>query len=126
MRELAPKGANFIYDNVGGKVLDDRLVNIATHARVVVCGGISRYEPGDMPAGPQDYFNLIFRRATMAGFIVLDYTSEFPAIRKRMMQLIKDDTLTWKEDCQSGFEEAHETLNRIYKGLNKGKQILTI
>ena len=79
-----------------------------------------------MPAGPQNYFNLIFRRATMAGFIVLDYTSEFPAIRKRMMQLIKDDKLTWQEDCQYGFEAAPETLNRLYKGLNKGKQILKI
>lgn len=126
LRELAPKGGNIVYDNVGGKVLDDMLGNIATHARIVVCGGISRYETGDMPTGPQNYFNLIFRRATMAGFIVLDYTSEFPAIRKRMMQLIKDGKLTWQEDCQSGFEAAPETLNRLYKGLNKGKQILKI
>ena len=126
LRELAPKGANIVYDNVGGKILDDMLANIATHARIVVCGGISRYETGNMPAGPQNYFNLIFRRATMAGFIVLDYTSEFPTIRKRMVQLIKDGKLTWQEDCQSGFEAAPETLNRLYKGLNKGKQILKI
>ena len=28
LRELAPKGANIVYDNVGGKILDDMLANI--------------------------------------------------------------------------------------------------
>lgn len=126
LRDLAPKGVDIAYDNVGGTILDDMLANLATHARVVICGGISRYETGDMPAGPQNYFNLIFRRATMEGFIVLDHASEFPAIRRRMVELIKDGRLTWQEDCQSGFEAAPDTLKRLYKGLNRGKQLLEI
>ncbi|MGC6512477.1 MAG: NADP-dependent oxidoreductase [Parvibaculales bacterium] len=126
LKELAPKGVQIVFDNVGGKVLDDMLANLAHQARVVICGGISRYETGDLPAGPQNYFNLIFRRAKMEGFIVLDYEDEFPAIRKRLGSLIKDGRISWLEDVQHGFEKAPETLNRLFAGLNKGKQILKL
>ncbi|MBX9883549.1 MAG: NADP-dependent oxidoreductase, partial [Novosphingobium sp.] len=75
LKELAPGGINVIFDNVGGKILNDMLACIATGARVVICGGISRYETGNLPAGPENYFNLVFRRARMQGFIVLDWAS---------------------------------------------------
>ena len=62
----------------------------------------------------------------MEGFIVLDYEDEFPAIRKRLVALIEAGRLTWLEDVQQGFENAPETLNRLFAGLNKGKQILEL
>lgn len=126
LKELAPGGVNIVYDNVGGRILDDMLARIATGARVVICGGISRYETGSLPAGPQNYFNLIFRRARMEGFIVLDWESEFPAIRKRLTQLIAAGRLTWQEDIQHGFENAPATLGRLFTGANRGKQLLKV
>jgi NADPH-dependent curcumin reductase CurA len=126
LKEIAPGGVNIIYDNVGGRILDDMLARIATGARVVICGGISRYETGSLPAGPQNYFNLIFRRARMEGFIVLDWESEFPAIRKRLTQLIAAGRLTWQEDIQHGFENAPATLGRLFTGANRGKQLLKV
>ncbi|MET0546607.1 MAG: NADP-dependent oxidoreductase, partial [Caulobacterales bacterium] len=68
IRKLAPDGVNVIFDNVGGAILDDMLSGIATGARVVICGGISRHETGALPTGPKNYFNLVFRRARMEGF----------------------------------------------------------
>jgi NADPH-dependent curcumin reductase CurA len=126
LKELAPSGIDVIFDNVGGKILNDMLGEIATAARVVICGGISRYETGTLPAGPDNYFNLVFRRARMAGFIVIDWMSEFPAIRKRMVSLIGDGRLTYREDVQHGFENAPATLKRLFTGLNKGKQLLKL
>ena len=121
-----PNGANVVFDNVGGRILDDMLAHIATGARVVVCGGISRYETGQMPAGPQNYFNLIFRRATMQGFIVIDWMDEFPAIRKRLAGFVNAGKLTYQEDIQQGFENAPKTMQRLFSGANRGKQILRI
>ncbi len=102
------------------------LAHIATNARVVICGGISRYETGQMPAGPQNYFNLIFRRATMTGFIVLDWAAEFPLIRKRLAGLVKDGRLNYREDIQHGFENAPQTMQRLFSGANRGKQMLKL
>jgi NADPH-dependent curcumin reductase CurA len=121
-----PRGADVVFDNVGGTVLDAMLGNIATGARVVICGGISRHETGAMPAGPQNYFNLVFRRASMTGFIVLDWAAEFPAIRARLERLVHDGQLTYREDIEHGFENAPSTLMRLFAGKNRGKQLLKL
>jgi hypothetical protein len=102
------------------------LAGIATGARVVICGGISRYETGTLPAGPQNYFNLVFRRASMHGFIVLDWAAEFPAIRKRLAALVADGRLHWRVDEQQGFENTPATLRRLFTGENRGKQVLKV
>jgi NADPH-dependent curcumin reductase CurA len=126
IREACPRGVDVIFDNVGGAILNDMLGQIATGARVVICGGISRYETGSLPAGPQNYFNLVFRRATMAGFIVIDWAAEFPAIRQRLETFVNDGRLTYREDIQHGFENAPATLKRLFSGANRGKQLLAL
>ena len=126
IKALAPGGVDVIFDNVGGKILNDMLSQIATGARVAICGGISRYETGSLPAGPENYFNLVFRRARMEGFIVLDWASEFPAIRKRLAGMVSDGRLTYREDVQHGFENAPKTLERLFVGANRGKQLLKL
>ncbi len=126
IKQHCPNGVDVIFDNVGGAILDDMLSQIATSARVVICGGISRYETGQMPAGPQNYFNLIFRRATMTGFIVLDWAAEFPLIRKRLAGFVKDGRLNYREDIQHGFENAPQTMQRLFSGANRGKQMLKL
>lgn len=126
IKTLAPGGVNVIFDNVGGKILNDMLSQIATNARVVICGGISRYETGTLPAGPDNYFNLVFRRARMEGFIVVDWASEFPAIRQRIVNLVKAGSLKYREDVQHGFENAPQTLQRLFSGANRGKQLLQL
>lgn len=126
LKELCNQSINVFYDNVGGKILNDALAHIAMNARVVICGGISRYEKGDMPAGPENYFNLIFKRGTMSGFIVLDYMSEYPEAQKRMRQWIKEGKITFKEDIQEGFDNIPDTLKRLFAGQNFGKQMLKL
>jgi NADPH-dependent curcumin reductase CurA len=126
VRELAPSGIDVLWDNVGGKILNGLLGELAMHARVVICGGISRYELGQMPAGPENYFNLIFKRATMSGFIVLDYQSEFSWARARIVNWIEDGRVRYREDIQHGFENAPRTLMRLFGGENFGKQLLKV
>ena len=126
LKALAPRGVDVVFDNVGGKILNDMLGQIATGARVVICGGISRYETGTLPAGPENYFNLVFRRASMAGFIVIDWMSEFPAIRARLAALVAAGRLVYREDVEHGFEHAPATLQRLFSGANRGKQLLKL
>ena len=126
IKQHCPNGIDVIFDNVGGAILNEMLARIATGARVVICGGISRYETGGLPAGPQNYFNLVFRRGTMSGFIVLDWAIEFPAIRKRLEGFVRDGRLTYREDIQQGFENAPATLKRLFVGANRGKQMLAL
>ncbi|MFY7851438.1 MAG: NADP-dependent oxidoreductase, partial [Brevundimonas sp.] len=81
---------------------------------------------GKMPAGPENYFNLIFMRATMQGFIVLDWMSEYPMARRRMAAWIREGRIRTREDVQEGFENAPRTLMRLFAGENVGKQLLKV
>jgi NADPH-dependent curcumin reductase CurA len=126
LRDAVPTGANIVYDNVGGPTLDAMLGVIANGARVVICGGISRYETGGRPVGPSNYFNLVLRRATMQGFIVLDHKERFAEMRHRLRTLALDNKIVWQVDEQIGFENAPATLRRLFNGSNRGKQVLRI
>lgn len=126
IRELAPGGIDVLWDNVGGPILNDLLGRIAMHARVVVCGGISRYERGQMPAGPENYFNLIFKRATMEGFIVFDHAAEFPQARTQLREWVREGKIAYYEDIAEGLEQAPATLIRLFTGGNLGKQLLRV
>lgn len=126
LKELAPGGIDVLWDNVGGEILDKLLARIAMHARVVICGGIARYEQPGRPAGPSNYFNIVFRRATMGGFITSDYEAEYAAARARLAGWVKQGRLIHREDMAEGLENAPETLMRLYRGDNVGKLVLKV
>ena len=126
LKELCPESIDVFFDNVGGEILDQALGEISLNARVVICGGISRYEAGTLPQGPQNYFNLIFKRARMEGFLVIDYMSQFPVAQARIKQWIAAGDIAYKEDIQEGFENMPTTLMRLFSGQNFGKQLLKV
>ena len=124
--KLCPNGADIVYDNVGGRILNDCLLHLALNARIAICGIISRHKTDNMNFGPENYSNLIFKRATMQGFLMLDYVSETVSARNKMKKWIEDGKLICKEDLREGFENAPDTLKGLFDGKNKGKQLLKI
>ena len=126
LKVLAPGGIDVVYDNVGGAILDAMLARLKIGARIVLCGGISRYEQGGRIEGPANYFNLILKRASMAGFIILDHESEWAAIRERLADLALAGRLVWEVDVQHGLENAPGALARLFSGRNRGKQVLKL
>jgi NADPH-dependent curcumin reductase CurA len=126
VRRHAPRGIDVLWDNVGGDQLNVLLAQISLYARVVICGGIARYATDAMPNGPQNYFNLVFKRATMHGLLVLDYMAEFPMARARIADWIREGKIRTREDMQVGLENAPRTLIRLFKGENIGKQLLKV
>lgn len=126
LKREAPGGIDVVYDNVGGAVLDAMLARIAIGARVVLCGGISRYEQGGRIEGPGNYFNLILRRARMEGYIILDEQPRWPAMRARLAGLLRSGRLVAQQDVVEGFEQAPAALARLFTGANRGKQLLRV
>jgi NADPH-dependent curcumin reductase CurA len=126
LKELCPNGVDVFFDNVGGSILNDVLARIAVNARVVVCGGISRYEAEDLPPGPSNYMNLVFKRSTMEGFLVTDNVGQFPRALGRLEAWLRSGDLLHKEDLQQGFENIPATLLRLFSGQNFGKQLLQL
>ena len=118
---LCPKGINVFFDNVGGEILDICLARIAMNARIVICGGISRYNATGPLPGPKNYFNLVFRRARMEGFIVIDYAHRFNEAVQEMRGWLDAGLLKQQTTVIDGFKELPRALIKLFEGYNTGK-----
>lgn len=124
--EWCPDGINVYYDNVGGEILDLALAKLAQSARVVLCGGISRYNQTGAIPGPVNYFNLIYRRARMEGFLVSDYLSRFPEAVRDLAGHLKSGEMRHRETVLPGFDQLPQALMNLFVGANIGKQLVEV
>lgn len=126
LRELAPSGIDVFFDNVGGGVLDTVLLNIARNARVVLCGGIASGYGVKLPPGPKHYMQLIFKSATMRGFLLMHYAQHGAEALTALQGWVRAGDLRFAEDIVDGLELAPATLRRLFEGKNLGKQLLKV
>ena len=123
---LCPNGIDIYFDNVGGEILDLCLERLAMHARVVICGGISRYNATGPLPGPVNYFNLVFRRARMEGFIVIDYAKRFDEATREMQIWIDAGRIKHRATVIDGFEKLPQALIKLFAGDNIGKMMVRV
>ena len=121
LKRACPDGIDVYFDNVGGEILDICLALLAMNARVVICGGISRYNEETLPPGPTNYFNLVFKRARMEGFIVIDYAHRFNEAATEMQVWIGAGLLKQRTTIIHGIENLPQALVDLFSGVNIGK-----
>jgi len=127
LRRLAPDGIDVYFDNVGGEILDAALVNLAMHARVVICGAISQYNSAAPPKGPSNYMMLLVKRARMQGFLVFDYASRHAQARGEIAGWIEEGRLEPREHVVAGtIDDFPDTLQMLFRGENVGKLVLAL
>lgn len=127
LKQLGAKGIDIYFDNVGGMILNANLAYLAFGARVVICGAISQYNATDITPGPSNYMNLLVKRASMKGFLVFDYESEFRVAQRRIGTWLAQGKITAPDTIVSGhITDFPATLNRLFAGENFGKLILKI
>jgi len=113
------------FDNVGGDMLDFFLTRLNKNANIVVCGAISDYNKS-RPQGIRNYTALISMRATMQGFVVLDYANEYAKARADIAKWIKAGKIKRKFHIEEGLENCPEYLKLLFNGGNDGKLLVTI
>jgi NADPH-dependent curcumin reductase CurA len=126
LRELCPDGLNIFWDNVGGKVLEAALANLAMGARVVLCGAISMYNAEALPPGPRNYMNLLVRRSRMEGFVVFDFLSRVDEALAELVPWVVEGKIRHREDIRDGLENGPIALRSLFDGGNSGKLLIKI
>jgi len=126
LRKECPEGIDLFFDNIGGEILDQALLNMAQNGRIVLCGGISAYNEDDLPPGPKHYMQLVVRRCSMQGFILIDHFQRAGEALGNLSKWIEEGRLVHAEDIQEGFENTPKTFLRLFSGANLGKQLLKI
>ncbi len=126
LREFAPQGINVFFDNVGGETLQTALNHMADFGCVVMCGAISVYNQSAPTPGPNNLTQIIVKRLRVQGFTTLDFLDQKDQALADLMQWVQASKIVWREDIAEGFENIPATLNRLFDGTNKGKQLLRV
>ncbi len=120
----APDGLDLFFDNVGGEILDAALDNMAKEARVVICGAISQYNDLQHVRGPALYLRIPERNASMLGFTVDHYASQFPTMEAELAGWMRDGQLKMPEQIVEGIERFPEAIVMLMNGGNRGKLLV--
>ena len=126
LKEICPNGVDVYFDNVGGEMLDDVLMHIRNYARVIMCGTISTYNSLREPQKLKNYSRLIFKCATMQGFLYFDYAKKFKSAMMEMQGLMNEGKLKARIDMQYGIEECPNALKKLLLGENNGKVMVKV
>lgn len=121
-----PDGIDIYFDNVGGEILDAVLDQINLHARIVLCGLISQYNASEPVLGPHNYVNILYKRARIEGFIVLDYLDRVMEAMTDLGTWLFEGKLQYNVDIVDGLENAPEAVNMLFDGSNRGKLVVKI
>lgn len=121
----APGGADIVFENVGGDVMDAELLNLAHGARIVLCGLISEYNSPEK-IGIRNLWQVLANEATVHGYLVSRFVDRFAEGGAQMAKWMAEGRLRVDEDVQEGLENAYPAFMRLFSGANTGKLILKI
>lgn len=121
-----PSGVDVYFDNTAGAISDAVMRRLNVGARVVVCGTASVASWDPPPLGPRVERTLLTRRASMTGFLVLDYEHKRDEAVRFLSDRIRDGSLRYREEILDGLDEAPGTIARLYRGENMGKLLVRL
>lgn len=126
LKELAPKGIDIYFENVGGETLEAALDHMNLFGRIIACGMISQYNT-TQPYGVKNLMNVVSKRLTIRGFIVSDFHEQyFEDFFREVKQLLLDEKIVYKVHEAKGVQAAPEAFVGMLQGKNFGKQVVTV
>jgi NADPH-dependent curcumin reductase CurA len=127
VKEACPKGVDVFFDNTGGSIHDAVMRNLSIGARVIICGRIAlAAQFGKPDIGERFMGQLIVSRASIHGFLVLDWWHRRDEALRRLAEWQLAGKIRFKEDVLEGIERMPEAFLRLLHGKNFGKQIVRI
>ena len=129
LAEIEPDGVDVYFDNVGGPILDAVLANMAVGCHIAICGVMSQYqvERAEDGYGVKHLPNMLWKRATMRGFVVPDPGPELLAEYDAMLRaLYRAGDLRVRAHVIEGLEHAADAIGLNYAGTNDGKLMVRV
>jgi NADPH-dependent curcumin reductase CurA len=126
LRTACPRGIDVYFDNTAGAISDAVLAQLATGARVVICGTASVASWDPPPTGHRVERQLLVKRASMSGFLVFDYAHRSEEAIRRLADWVRDGRLHYREDVVDGIERCPGAIAELYRGDNLGKRLIRL
>ncbi|EIM83947.1 NAD-P-binding protein [Stereum hirsutum FP-91666 SS1] len=114
------------WDNVGGESLDEALLAMREHGRILQCGTISNYNDPNA-YGLKNYSMFFQKELQMFGFLVFTlYPKYIDRFLADMVPLVKEGKIKHREDVTKGLEHSCQALVDVLSGKNHGKKVILV
>ncbi|XP_037640005.1 prostaglandin reductase 3-like [Sebastes umbrosus] len=137
LKKEYPRGVDVVYESVGGSVLELAVNSLANKGRLIVIGFISGYQTASgVPAfrGGTLPVKLLQKSASMRGFFLPHFVSDYREALGSMMQMFAKGKLVCEVDCGDlapegrfvGLESVFRAVDYMYAGKNLGKVVVEV
>ncbi|KAK9886585.1 hypothetical protein WA026_017514 [Henosepilachna vigintioctopunctata] len=126
LKELAPKGVDCYYDNVGGEISSQIIKQMNVYGRISVCGAISGYNDVEDSKATSIQYYMVFRQLKMEGFLVPRFAKRFLEAIKDIAKWVREGRIKSRETVTKGFENTFQAFVDMLEGKNTGKAIIEL
>ena len=124
---VCPNGVDLYFDNTAGPIHDAVMQNLATFARIVVCGTVSLADRFDEPdIGERFLRRILVARARVQGFIVDDYQNRHQDAWKCLANWYQRGLLNCEYDIIQDIHSMPSAFLRLLNSQNLGKQLVQV
>lgn len=153
MKRLTPEGVDLYFDGVGGDILDQLLLRMNLHGKIIACGSSKSTSPQNVfesskyvkPSSSstnhsvvsgynsgngwisKNYYQIVLKRLSLKGFILSDYLHKVPEVLAVFKDAIRDGRLRINSESETvidtKFEDVPKTWMMLFSGVNTGKLI---
>jgi len=124
---VCPDGVDVYFDNTAGPIHDAVMQNLATFARIIVCGTVSladRFEQPDI--GERFLRRVLVSRARIQGFISGDFQHRHQEGWSRLADWYRQGKLKCEYDIVEGITNMPSAFMRLLTSQNLGKQLVQV
>lgn len=130
LKQLAPKGIDAFFENVGGLAFLPVLDNMNVGGKVAMCGNIASYNEADKykPTIPSFSAAATMKGLSIIGFTGWGYWAEDKNNDglKEMIQWVREGKLKYPGHNFEGFENCFKAFLSLFTGDNIGKVLVTM
>jgi NADPH-dependent curcumin reductase CurA len=106
--------------------LDAAIDCVNERGRIALCGLISQYNATEPPPPMTNLFKLIARSIRMEGFIVRNYSTEYPAAAATLGRWVREGKIRFREAIHDGLDAGPEAFLSLFSGANQGKVMVRL
>ena len=128
IQKVCPGGVDIYYDNTSGDISEAALDHFNNFARHVVIGrlAISHLTDTRSDTGRRDNNDILTKRLTKQGFVLLDYQPVYRAAFLQLAKWVNQGHLKAKCDIMQGIDETIPAFFRMLNGESHGKQLVRL
>jgi NADPH-dependent curcumin reductase CurA len=123
-RDATPNRIDGVFENVGGRVLDQSLARMNAFGRIAVCGLIAGYSGEPMPIN--NFRSILVNRLKVRGFIISEQPEVWAEALAELAEGVASQRIRYRESIASGIESTPDALFGLLAGRNLGKQIVRV